>query len=62
MAASSSTRFVSLGEEELDKIIDEKDSSSTKKVISVAENVLKAYRSLQKQVHLVSFFVHFMPG
>ena len=41
--AASASRFASLGEEELDEIIDQKDARSTKKVINTAMNVLKAY-------------------
>ncbi|XP_072176075.1 LOW QUALITY PROTEIN: zinc finger MYM-type protein 2-like [Diadema setosum] len=41
--ACSTNRFASLGEDDLDQLIDEKDSKSTKRVINLAENILKAY-------------------
>ncbi|XP_063952768.1 uncharacterized protein LOC135153558 [Lytechinus pictus] len=41
--ADSASRFASLGEEQLEEIIDQKDARSTKRVITLAENVLKAY-------------------
>nr|XP_054760698.1 uncharacterized protein LOC129266966 [Lytechinus pictus] len=41
--AASASRFASLGEEQSEEIIDQKDARSTKRVITLTENVLKAY-------------------
>ena len=39
--STSAARFVSLDKEELDKIVDEKDARSTKRVVGSSVNVLK---------------------
>ena len=39
----SAARFVSVDKEELDKIVDEKDARSTKRVVGSSVNVLKEY-------------------
>ena len=41
--STSAARFVSLDKEELDKIVDEKDARSTKRVVGSSVNVLKEY-------------------
>ena len=66
--AASASRFASLGEEEMDEIIDQKDARSTKKVINTAVNVLKAYSEYKgfsisetiQQLNRETFFDHFM--
>ena len=41
--STSAARFVSLDKEELDRIADEKDAVSTKRVVNTSVNILKDY-------------------
>ena len=41
--STSAARFVSLDKKNLDKIVDEKDARSTKRVVGSSVNVLKEY-------------------
>ena len=49
--STSAARFVSLDKEELDKIVDEKDARSTKRVVGSSVNVLKEYCDAKPKKH-----------